>query len=319
MMPSEVLATTEEKPSHDMTEREITTLKICYCIVAVIAFSSNLFLIISVGCIRQVRRIPIYVFLINMEISDFLKSFALFGWFYNISTAPNSLNPPTTDALCYILGCLYATTTGGNSCVTSFILLDRLYLLAYPLRYHSTITYRFYCKVNLLNWLIWIAFGFLPLVQEGNMVYKRFGGLCQFGLGINPTERSIVWHILVLTLLVIIPTLSVFVVYCILRPYYMKRSISGRLPIGQKMRYHIIVWSHILLTWPLTIIMVIHQIYTQRTHQRTFSPILWMLVYQLMSFTCATNPMVLGFSDQLIKNRIKKYTRKIFVWTMDRE
>ena len=180
---SEVLATTDTKSFHKLTETEITILKIYCCMAAVMAFSSNLFLIISVGCIRQVRRIPIYVFLINMEISDFLKSFALFGWFYNINTSPNSLSPPTTDALCYILGSLYATTTCGNSCVTSFILLDRLYLLAYPLRYHSTITYRFYCIVNLFNWLIWIAFGFLPLFQQGNMVYERIGGLCQFKLG----------------------------------------------------------------------------------------------------------------------------------------
>ena len=121
-----------------------------------------------------------------------------------------------------------------------------------------------------------------------------------------------------ITLLLIIPTLSVFVVYCILRPYYMKRSISGRLPIGQKIRCHIIVWSHILLTWPLIMMLVILAINTPRTHQRTFPPIVWVLVYQLMSFSCVTSPIVLGFSDQLIKNRIKTFSRKVILWTMNR-
>ena len=111
--------------------------------------------------------------------------------------------------------------------------------------------------------------------------------MCLFALGKNPTVRSITWHAFVITLLVIIPTLSVFVVYCILRPYYMKRSISGRLPIGQKMRYHIIVWSHVLLTWPLIFMLVIDQIKAPKTHEPTFPPILWVLGYHLFTVTCA--------------------------------
>ena len=319
MVPSELLGVTNDKVSYK-TETEVTTLKIYYCVAGVIAFFSNLFLIISVASIRQIRQIPIYVFLINMEISDFLKSFALFGWLYNVSTAPYSSNPPMGVTLCNILGCLAVTTAFNNCCVTSFILLDRLYLLAYPLRYDSTITCRFYCKVNISNWLAWIAFGFLPLVQEENMTYDRFTSTCEFALGKNPTERSIIWHMFVITLLVIIPTLSVFVVYCILRPYYMKRStsLSGRLPIGQKMRYHIIVWSHVLLTWPLTFMLVIDQINAPKTHHPTFPPILWVLCGLLMSATCITNPMVLGFSDQAIKKTITKFTRIIYLWIMDR-
>ena len=136
--------------SINKTETEVTTLKMYYCMAGVTAFFSNLFLI-SVASIRQIRQIPNYVFFVNMEISDFLKSFVLFEWLYNISTAPYSFTPPMGVPLSYILGCLAVTTISCNCCITSFILLDRLYLLAYPLRYNSIITHRFYCRVNTSN------------------------------------------------------------------------------------------------------------------------------------------------------------------------
>ena len=291
------------------TSQENIAIMVAYSAEGTIIFIANLILIIAVTNIKKNQKNSIYVFLVNLQISDFLKSFALFGALYNVSTDPSSRKSPMNVNLCNALGCLYETTSFVGSCITSFILLDRQFLLAAATRYQSIITVRLYQIINLFNWIIWITVGYIPLVRKTSMKYQRIGYMCQFNL--EPDVVSEAWHIFIIIIMSAFPTLSVFIVYFILRPYFLRKAkaMLVRLPFRKHLtlRYNVIVWSHIFLTWPLIFMLIINHAVFAKTRKNYFTANEWLLGNQLMVISSALNPVVLGIFDKNIRLAIKNF------------